>query len=68
MPEHSIGSSVAWLRIGYSHPQVRLHFLDREPDQLNSHVVSPQIDRDGRIDRWPEGFFDEWDKSLEKLL
>jgi len=48
--------------------QVRLHFLDRKPDQLSSHVVSPQIDRDGRIDRWPEGFFDEWDKSLEKLL
>jgi len=48
--------------------QVQLHFLDRKPDQLSSHVVSPQIDRDGRIDRWPEGFFDEWDKSLEKLL
>jgi predicted ATPase len=48
--------------------QVRLHFLDRKPDQLSSHVVSPQVDRDGRIDRWPEGFFDEWDKSLEKLL
>jgi predicted ATPase len=48
--------------------QVRLHFLDRKPDQLSSHVVSLQVDRDGRIDRWPEGFFDEWDKSLEKLL
>jgi predicted ATPase len=48
--------------------QVRLHFLDRKPDQLSSHVVSPQVGRDGRIDRWPEGFFDEWDKSLEKLL
>jgi len=48
--------------------QVRLHFLDRKPDQLSSQVISPQIDPDGRIDHWPEGFFDEWDKSLEKLL
>jgi predicted ATPase len=31
-------------------------------------VLSPQIDRDGRIDQWPEGFFDEFDKSLEALL
>ncbi|NOV01920.1 AAA family ATPase [Paenibacillus planticolens] len=26
------------------------------------------IDRNGRIDSWPEDFFDEWDKSLDQLL
>jgi predicted ATPase len=31
-------------------------------------VVSPKIDRNGRIDQWPDGFFDEWDKSLDILL
>ncbi|WP_375341177.1 DUF3696 domain-containing protein [Okeania sp. SIO1I7] len=33
-----------------------------------TEVISPQIDRNGRIDKWPEGFFDEWDNSLEALL
>jgi predicted ATPase len=49
---------------------VALHFFDRNPqrDQTYSEVISPRINRDGRIDQWPEGFFDEWDKSLEALL
>jgi predicted ATPase len=46
---------------------VRLYYLERNNDGT-AHVVSPSIDRNGRIDRWPEGFFDEWDRSLEKLL
>ena len=31
-------------------------------------VTSPRIDRNGRIDRWPDGFFDQWDNDLEQLL
>ncbi len=50
--------------------KVKLHYFRREErnNQAFFEVVSPQIDRDGRIDHWPEGFFDEWDKSLEGLL
>lgn len=49
---------------------VKLHFFQRREHegQSRSEVVSPQIDPDGRIDAWPEGFFDEWDRSLESLL
>lgn len=47
---------------------VQLHFFQRRFEDGSSSVVSPRIDRDGRIDRWPDGFFDEWDKSLEALL
>ncbi|MEW5859651.1 MAG: DUF3696 domain-containing protein [Cyanobacteriota bacterium] len=49
---------------------VQLHYFQRrEKDgQAVTEVVSPHIDRNGRIDQWPEGFFDEWDKSLEALL
>ncbi|MCU0515594.1 MAG: DUF3696 domain-containing protein, partial [Oscillatoria sp. Prado101] len=49
---------------------VQLHFFQRreENGQALSEVVSPRIDRNGRIDRWPDGFFDEWDNSLEALL
>ena len=31
-------------------------------------VASPRIDRRGRIDRWADGFFDQFEKNLEQLL
>ena len=50
--------------------EVSLYYLSRpaEPDQLSIKVDSPRVDEDGRIDKWPEGFFDEWEKSLEQLF
>ena len=50
--------------------QVRLYYLERKPeiDQISSQVISPCIDKNGRMDQWPDGFFDEWEKSLEMLL
>lgn len=49
---------------------IRLHYFSRNasPDKIAHTIVSPHIDRRGRIDSWPEGFFDEYEKSLEKLL
>lgn len=49
---------------------VQLHFFQRQEKerQIVTEVISPRIDHNGRLDQWPEGFFDEWDKSLEALL
>ncbi|MEA5564143.1 AAA family ATPase [Anabaena sp. UHCC 0399] len=49
---------------------VQLHYFQRQEDRRRAftHVVSPHIDRNGRIDKWPDGFFDEWEKSLDILL
>jgi predicted ATPase len=49
---------------------VQLHYFERKEKegQAFTEVVSPHIDRNGRIDQWPEGFFDEWEKSLITLL
>lgn len=49
---------------------VQLHYFHRQEKdgQTVTEVVSPHIDRNGRIDRWPDGFFDEWEKSLDVLL
>ena len=49
---------------------VQLHYFQRKEKQGQAftEVVSPRIDRNGRIDQWPDGFFDEWDKSLITLL
>ncbi|MER6709861.1 DUF3696 domain-containing protein [Streptomyces sp. NPDC000877] len=33
-----------------------------------TEVVTPRIDKDGMLQQWPEGFFDEWENSLDQLL
>lgn len=48
--------------------EMQLHFFQRRQQDGQSLVTSPHIDKNGRIDQWPDGFFDEWDKSLETLL
>lgn len=49
---------------------VHLHFFGRrqEGDHSRHRVASPRLDRDARIDQWPEGFFDEWEQALDILL
>jgi predicted ATPase len=47
---------------------VDLHFFLLDQNSPDSLLVSPKIDRNGRLDQWPNGFFDEWDKSLDELL
>ncbi len=46
---------------------VQCHFLSRTKQGM-TEVISPHIDRNGRIDQWPDGFFNEWQKSLFGLL
>lgn len=50
--------------------KVALHFFQRKMKggQPRTDIVSPKVLKDGRLDIWPDGFFDEWDKSLEILL
>lgn len=51
-------------------PGVALHYFSRTNDgERVLHVVdSPRVGPDGRLDRWPQGFFDQWDIALERLL
>lgn len=49
---------------------VLIYFLSRDLTS-SEHCIDVEkieIDKNGRIDSWPEGFFDEWDKSLSILL
>ena len=34
----------------------------------NYELINPMIDSDGRIDKWPEGFFDQMEKDLQELM
>ena len=46
---------------------VVLHFFGYRPEDEQESVVqvqSPTLDRDGNIDFWPEGFFDQFDKDM----
>jgi predicted ATPase len=47
---------------------VQLHFFQRRERDAMIEITSPRIDRDGRIDKWPDGFFDEWERDLIALL
>ncbi|MBT8420171.1 MAG: DUF3696 domain-containing protein, partial [Gammaproteobacteria bacterium] len=46
--------------------QVALHFF-RSRSEAGAQVTSPQLDRAGNIDAWPEGFFDQFDKDVNYL-
>ena len=43
-----------------------LHFFRPrdEKDEDAAQVHSPALDRDGNIDSWPDGFFDQFDKDM----
>lgn len=45
------------------------YFCMKEENGISRHdYESPAIDENGRLDFWPEGFFDEWDNTLLELL
>ena len=45
---------------------VAVHFFS--PDNGAFTPKSPKLDADGRLDSWPEGFFDQFDLALSQLL
>lgn len=55
------------VRNGLISPEdVAFHYFDRDGNR--AVVTSPQIDEDGRLSQWPEGFFDQHEENLVRLL
>ena len=48
--------------------QLAVHFFASVLAGGGFNPTSPKIDADGRLDAWPEGFFDQFDLALSKLL
>ncbi|WP_030859355.1 AAA family ATPase [Streptomyces sp. NRRL S-37] len=46
--------------------ETAVHYFRRKGQ--TTEVVSPVIGEDGTLSEWPEGFFDEWENSLDQLL
>ncbi len=44
-----------------------VHYFSKDLDEAHSKIVEISIDEEGKIAKWPEGFFDEMDIQLEKL-
>lgn len=53
-----------------SNENVQILFADRENvgSHYHTNIYNPVIQKDGSLDVWPEGFFDEWDNALFDLL
>jgi len=47
---------------------VGLRHFTRDTASGDSFFESPMVLPSGELTAWPEGFFDEWEKSLEELL
>jgi predicted ATPase len=48
------------------HSDVALHFFGNSDGTFAP--LSPRVDADGRLDSWPDGFFDQYDSALSRLM
>jgi predicted ATPase len=53
-----------------SNKKVALFYFSKE--QFNRDVVhtveTPKLNENGKLDYWPDGFFDEWEKALDEII
>lgn len=53
--------------------QVRLFYFERriqrekDEDVVIPVIQKPILQKDGRLNFWPDGFFDEWDKAIDEM-
>jgi predicted ATPase len=64
------GVRVAVKQKQISPDKVGIFFFERdlEAEEHVTHIIQPYIDENGRLDKKPKGFFDEWGKQLDELL
>ncbi|MNT30662.1 hypothetical protein D3C72_1664680 [compost metagenome] len=47
-----------------------LFYFDRDL-RANAHetiIHRPKLNAEGKVDKWPDGFLDEWDNMLDELI
>lgn len=45
-----------------------LHFFTRSSETLQPAHTQMELSEEGMIERWPAGFFDQWDEAIDELL
>ena len=48
--------------------EVNVFFFANDKNSKSPKIFMPQIDKNGGISDWQEGFFDEWENSLMELV
>ncbi len=46
----------------------KIYYFRKVDDRLDTVADAINIDKDGNLDDYPKGFFDEWDNNIDKLL
>ncbi|MDE2929982.1 MAG: DUF3696 domain-containing protein [Chloroflexota bacterium] len=65
--DHFIDGVRIAVRDGIITPEdTAFHYFER--DGSHTVVSSPQVDQDGRLSRWPAGFFDQHEENLARLI
>ena len=66
---NGIRLSVKQKKIDKSAVRLNFFYQETQDDGIRKYLKSsPAILDDGSISSWPDGFFDEWDKALDKLF
>jgi len=48
--------------------QSKVYYFRKDKDELETKIDEINIDKNGGIDRYPKGFFDQFDEDLDELL
>lgn len=65
--DHVLDGARLCIRDGQLAPnKAAFHYFERKGAE--AFVTTPKIDADGRLDQWPNGFFDQHDENLAHLL
>lgn len=48
--------------------QSQIYYFRKDKDELETKIDKINIDKDGGIDRYPKGFFDQFDDDLDRLI
>lgn len=46
----------------------QIYFFNKDDENNDIIIENIKVNSEGKIEKWPKGFFDEWDLQLEKLL
>lgn len=61
------GIRVAAKRNWIEAEKVKINYFSRSDKEITT-ILPLKLDQNGRIDKWPKGFFDEWDNMLDELI
>ena len=67
--DHILNSIRAETKEGaISRDKVKIYFFKKDIEKFKTIKTEIKLNDDGSVDQWPNGFFDEWDNQLDRLL